>query len=349
MSRKIAAEVKNVKLSFKDSLTKKENIVIRNTGFKLYKGEILGIIGESGSGKSVITSLLNGVIGDNARIHEGTIKINGEDVTDWKQKQWFKSNIRGRVVGRVFQNPLSALNPALKIKYQLIEALLDFKIYSSEKECIDVVVDILDKMNMPNPVALLDMYPHELSGGMIQRVVITMVIAAKPDIIIFDEPTTALDPIVQSEILHTIKKINKENNTSMIFITHDIGVISAIADRISVMYAGRIIEEGLKNEILFNPHHPYTWGLLSSLPSSENNDELYSIEGILDMSVVEPEQDAFVFRNQYGMQIDLEKRPPRFKISNTHFVESWLYHKDAPKFEKPEFIKKLNNFKPKGE
>ncbi len=342
-SKKIIASVKDVKVSFMDNLTKEKNIVIRGTSFELYKGEILGLIGESGSGKSVISSLLNGLLPKGGEILDGKISILGKDVTNWTEKDWLKSKFRGRKIGRVFQNPMSALTPTMKIKYQLIEALLDFKIYKTEKECVDEVVKILNNMDIKNPKELLNMYPHELSGGMIQRVVLTMIISLKPEAIILDEPTTALDPIVQSEILGLIRKLNKTYKISFIFITHDIGVISEIADRIAIMYAGRIIEYGNSHEVLFDPRHPYTWGLLCSLPSASLNDnDLVGIKGVLNQALLKDEQDAFVFRNKYAMQIDLEKRPPFFKINKNHYAATWLLHPNAPKVEKPKFIKLIN-------
>ncbi|NQZ66220.1 MAG: ABC transporter ATP-binding protein [Mycoplasmatales bacterium] len=341
--KKIIASIKNIRISFKDNLTGKNNVVIRDTGFDLYRGEILGLIGESGSGKSVISSLLNGLLPRGGEILSGKISILGHDVTNWKEKDWLKSKLRGRKIGRVFQNPMSALTPTIKIKYQLIEALLDFKIFKKEEECIEEVIRILDNMDIENPKELLNMYPHELSGGMIQRVVLTMIISLKPEAIILDEPTTALDPIVQSEILTLIKKLNKQYNISFIFITHDIGVISEIADRVAIMYAGRIIEYGDSHEVLFDPRHPYTWGLLCSLPSASiGKNDLVGIKGILNQELLKDDQDAFVFRNPYAMQIDTEKRPPFFKIKENHYAATWLLHPNAPKVKKPEFIRSIN-------
>ena len=348
VKRKIVASLENITVSFKSELSKKKTKIIRDTGFNVYEGEVLGIIGESGSGKSIITSLLNGMLPESGSIDEGKVTIFGKDVTKWTDKKWEKAKIRGTEVGKIFQNPISALNPNLKIKFQLIERMVKEKIFPTEKECVDEVIRLLEVMNIHNAKEIIGMYPHELSGGMIQRVVIAMNLALKPKLLILDEPTTALDPVVQADILDLINDIRKEYKTTMIFITHDIGVIAKVATRIAVMYAGRIIEKGDKDEVLYNPQHPYTWGLLTSLPSSNVGGELEGIKGVLDLSIIKDEQDGFVFRNKYALDIDLEKRPPMFMVNENHYAATWLLHPKAPKIKKHPFIVELNKIYKKG-
>lgn len=203
-------------------------------------------------------------------------------------------------------------------------------------------IELLDEVGIPYPEQRFSQYPHEFSGGMRQRVVIAIALAAEPKLLIADEPTTALDVTIQAQIIELMKKIQKERNTSIIFITHDLGVVANVADRVAVMYAGQIVEYGTVNEIFYNPKHPYTCGLLGSMPDLDNNaDELLrTIPGSPPDLTNPPKGDAFAARNEFAMQIDYEEEPPMFQVSPTHFAKTWLLHPDAPKVELPEAVAK---------
>ncbi len=336
---KLLAEVKDLKLR----LGSGKKLIIDEAAIKVREGEILGIIGESGSGKTVLTSTLTGLNVDIQTIDSGSISIQETDVTDFDFNAWAKSGLRGRKVSTVFQNPLSSLNPYRKIGSQIIESILtntDEDI--SQDEAYNISVELLEKVKIHNAEEVMRMYPHQMSGGMNQRIVIVTILAAKPDLIIFDEPTTALDPLAQAQIIEIIREIRDETNVGMIFISHDIALVSSIADTIAIMYAGRVIEQGTAEEVIKDPKHPYTWGLLMSMPDymDGSDDELYSIRGIVPTNIEEVKGDSFAPRNDYALEIDFEEKPPKFKITDTHFVYSWLYHKNAPKFELPKAIQK---------
>lgn len=330
----VVAEVKDLTLSFKVA-TGGNKLVIRNTSFKLYEGEVLAVIGESGSGKTVITTALMGLLGNNAIFESGQVIVDGVDVTNFSTRDWEKSKIRGKIVSSVFQNPMTTLNPTMKIGKQIMETALVNKITKDKKEAYAMALELLTKVKMPNPELIMEMYPHELSGGMKQRVVIAAVLMARPKILILDEPTTALDPTVQAETLRLIIDLQKEFKTSIIFITHDLGVVASIADRIAIMYAGKVVEIGPKVDVLWNSKHPYTWGLLSSMPDINIGDRLYSIPGSVPSSLNFIKGDAFAPRNLYALEIDFKEHPPFFAITEKHFVASWLYHPDAPDFTPP--------------
>ena len=333
------AYIEDLRISYKDSsdpnVTK---LVIRNTGLEVYKGEVHAIIGESGSGKSVISSTLFGLAGTNAIFESGKVVVAGKEVQGFSPRQWERSKLRGDIVSAVFQNPMTTLNPTMKVGKQIIEGILLNKSAKGRKAAKAMAIDYLKKTHIDNAKMVMDMYPHQLSGGMKQRVVISAIVACKPDLIIFDEPTTALDPTVQAEILEIIKDIIKETNMGAIFITHDLGVVASIADRISIMYAGQIIESGLTEEVLFLPKHPYTWGLLTSMPDVNKGDRLKTIPGSVPGSLNNVKGDAFAPRNKYAMGIDFEQEPPMFQVSKTHFVKSWLLDEKAPSYEPPKLI-----------
>ena len=332
--------VENLKLSYVNPNNPNvQKLVIRNTGFELHKGEVLALIGESGSGKSVISSTLFGLAGANAIYQEGKVVVNGIEVQNFTPRHWEKSDLRGNFVSAVFQNTMTTLNPTMKIGKQIMEGVLINGITKNKKEARNIALHYLTKTKINQPEMVMEMYPHQLSGGMKQRVVIAAIVACQPQLIVFDEPTTALDPTVQAEILEIIKNIVKETNMGAIFITHDLGVVASIADRIAIMYAGQIIETGTTTEVLFNPRHPYTWGLLLSMPDVNHGDKLYTIPGSVPSDLSEIKGDAFAPRNDFAMGVDFDKEPEMFKVSDTHFVKSWLLDKRAPKFEPPKIIK----------
>ena len=336
---KVLIEIKNLVLSFTNPTNpNKKKVVIRNTDLTLHEGEVHALIGESGSGKSVISATMFGLAGQNAIYESGKVIVNGIEVQNFSPRAWEKSKLRGSFVSAVFQNPMTTLNPTMKIGKQIMEGILINKITKSKKEARALALDYLTKTRINNPEQVMEMYPHQLSGGMKQRVVISAIVACQPKAIIFDEPTTALDPTVQAEILEIIKDLIKETNMGAIFITHDLGVVASIADRISIMYAGQIVESGKNEEVLFFPQHPYTWGLLLSMPDVNKGGVLKTIPGAVPGSLNDIKGDAFAPRNDFAMPIDFEEEPPKYYVSKTHFAKTWLLDKKAQKYEPPKII-----------
>ncbi len=306
---------------------------VRGISFDLKKGETLAIVGESGSGKSVTTKAILGILPKNGRIQEGQILYDGKDMAKFSKKEFF--DIRGKRISLVFQDPLSALNPIMKVGNQIAEVLrLNQKM--SKADAKKRVIELMTAVGIPEPEIRAEQYPFQFSGGMRQRIVIAIALASDPEILICDEPTTALDVTIQEKILDLIKDIKEEKNLSVIFITHDLGVVANMADRICVMYAGRIVEYGTAEEIFYQPAHPYTWALLSAMPDLDTNEKLYVIPGAPPNMVNPPKGDAFAPRNRYALAIDFKEEPPFFKLSDTHYAATWLLHPDAPKVEMPE-------------
>ncbi len=474
-------EVKNLTISFRtpNGLVR----AVRDVSFDLYRGETFAIVGESGSGKSVTNRAIMGILARNAIIDGGQILYRNQDLTKFSEANFHE--IRGKRIGMIFQDPLSSLNPIMKVGKQITEAMLvngnrmknrlkdlyhieyhdylnkkkaielerinfenevskikadeslsknekkakinqlktdmkaNIKIFKYElpelkkkylsakkraveqikkekfeinqqrktainalkeelkklkssssnsievknsiketkqkikdtkeefkrkfkvtkKETYEKAIQIMKEVNIPNPEKRFHQYPFQFSGGMRQRVVIAIALMADPEILICDEPTTALDVTIQGQILDLIKQIKKERGLSVIFITHDLGVVANMADRIAVMYAGKIVEYGTNEEIFYDSKHPYTWALLSSVPDLETKDKLVSIPGTPPDMLFPPKGDAFAERNEYALKIDFEEHPPFFKVSDTHYAATWLLHKNAPKVEMPAIIK----------
>ena len=471
-------EVRNLVISFKtdNGLVR----AVRDVSFDLYKGETLCIVGESGSGKSVTSKAIMGILSANAIVENGTIMFEGENILEVSEEEMHR--IRGHKIGMIFQDPLSSLNPIVRIGKQITEAMLinsdklklmfndliseELVAYKNEiaKERINIkkakdelavvkyqsfngidkndkealkaaneavkaqkiktkqdidkakaelkanlpvlsdnlnkkkkeakaivkehadklykeyqekvenakntiqdkealnqelarlkeeytdqiqitqaaakkkAIEVMKEVGIPMPEKRFKQYPFEFSGGMRQRIVIAIALTAAPDILICDEPTTALDVTIQAQILELIKKIQAERNISCIFITHDLGVVANMADRVAVMYAGKIVEYGTSEEIFFDPRHPYTWALLSSIPDVDSKEKLEAIQGTPPNMIYPPKGDAFAPRSKYAMKIDFEKEPPMFKVSDTHYAKTWLLHKDAPKVEMPKIV-----------
>ncbi|WP_435128899.1 ABC transporter ATP-binding protein [Mycoplasma sp. 6243] len=339
---KIAAEIKDIKLSFTNPARPGEkNIVLRGTSLQVYEGKVHAIIGESGSGKSVITSLLYGLTGDNAVIDGGEILLYNNNVEKFSFRDWERSHYRGRVVSAVFQNPMSTLNPTMKVGTQIMEGMLLNKVVKTRKEAYDRAVEFLKLTKINDPEAVMKLYPHEMSGGMVQRVVIAAIVALEPKILVMDEPTTALDPTVQALVLDVIKDLQTKLKLSIVFITHDLGVVASISDYISIMYAGQIIEEGTAHEILHYPQHPYTWGLILSMPDVNKGSRLSTIRGSVPSSLNNIKGDAFAVRNDYALGRDFEIEPDFYYVSETHRVKSALLDPQAPKYQPPELIQRL--------
>ncbi len=312
---------------------------IRGVNFHLNKGETLAIVGESGSGKSVTTKAITRILPENAVIDSGEITYKGKDILNLTEKEF--TDIRGREISLIFQDPLSALDPVMKIGNQIMETLV-LKQKMSKKQARERTLELMEAVGIPEPKKRFNEYPFQFSGGMRQRIVIAIALACNPELLICDEPTTALDVTIQSQILKLIKKIQKENNLSVIFITHDLGVVANIADRVYVMYAGKIVEEGTVEDIFYDPKHPYTWSLLGSMPNldTKGGDKLMMIPGTPPNMLYPPKGDAFAARNRYAMKIDFEREPPMFKVSDTHYAATWLLHPDAPKVDMPAHLKK---------
>lgn len=330
-------EVKDLNISFHTFAG--EVKAIRGVNFHLNKGETLAIVGESGSGKSVTTkSIMRLLPESNSEIKNGEIFFDGKDLTKLSEREMQK--IRGKDISMIFQDPMTSLNPTMTIGKQIMEPIIKHQ-NMSKSSARERAIELLRLVGIPKAEERFKQYPHQFSGGMRQRVVIAIALACNPKVLIADEPTTALDVTIQAQILELMKDLQKKIETSIIFITHDLGVVANVADRVAVMYGGRIVEIGTVDEIFYNPKHPYTWGLISSMPDLETADaELYAIPGSPPDLLNPPKGDAFAARNQFAMKIDLEKEPPMFKISDTHYAATWLLHPDAPKVQPPAAVLK---------
>ncbi len=476
----IVISAKDLKLSF---YTDKGRVkALRGVSFDLYKGEVLCIVGESGSGKSVTSKMIMGILPGNARIDGGSIIYQGEDLTKVSEEEFH--NIRGKKIGLIFQDPLSSLNPIMRIGKQITEALIingdnvkrlykdlispnlikyknalqlrtldlqkargvfidkrfelrnndtlsaadiknqlsaaraqlqnatieikskyktDLTVLRKELEARKVfakteakkfrgllteayeekfvplnnqlktttsneekkkikeelnklktdfinslrltraeakkrAIKVMEEVGIPHARRRFRQYPFEFSGGMRQRIVIAIALTQDPDILILDEPTTALDVTIQAQILDLVKRLQKERNLSCIFITHDLGVVANMADRIAVMYAGKIVEYGTAEEIFYNPKHPYTWALLSSIPDVDSKERLESIPGTPPNMIYPPAGDSFAERSKYAMAIDFKEEPPYFKVSDTHYAATWLLDPRAPQADMPKIV-----------
>lgn len=320
---------------------------IRGVDIDLYRGETLAIVGESGSGKSVTMKAAMGILAKNGKVGAGVIHytyrqddgtVKTVDILKMK-KQELRRHINGKRIAMIFQDPMTSLDPTMPIGKQIIEGMLWHK-RAAKAEAWQKAVRLLEEVGIPEPEKRMKNYPHQLSGGMRQRVVIAIALACDPDLLICDEPTTALDVTIQAKILELIQRIQKERGISVIYITHDLGVVAKIADYVDVMYAGRIVEKGTIEEIFYDPRHPYTWGLLSAMPDLDTADErLYTIPGSPPNLLRKVSGDAFAPRNQFALKIDRRMEPPMFRVSDTHYAATWLLDDRAPKVEMPAELK----------
>lgn len=342
---------------------------VRGVNLDLRRGEIIGIVGESGSGKSVSVKSTVG-FNDGATTTADLINLNGINILSIKKKQW--PFIRGTKIGYIPQDPLMSLDPTKKIKNQIIDAIKITELRKRNNHIFEIknnqnlndeekrklikktkqkyyeniksknmykrMIDILDFIGINNPKKAIDSYPYEFSGGMRQRILIAITIVGEPDVIIADEPTTALDVTVQAKVINLIKGLRDKLNISIIFISHNIALVANVCDYIYVMYAGKIVEKGTVEDIFTFPCHPYTWALIGSIPENLQDEELSSIPGTPPNMVSPPKGDAFAFRNKYAMKIDFEKEPNLFQVSPTHFAATWLLHPNAPKIKIPKEI-----------
>lgn len=325
--------VKNLQICFKTFAGEVQ--AIRGVSFDLHKGETLAIVGESGSGKTVTTRSIMGLLSKNASIKSGEVIFNSENLLQYKERQM--RDIRGTQIAMIFQDPMTSLNPTLTIGQQIMEILTKQR-GMSKSEAIEETIELLTLCGIRDPETRLKQYPHQFSGGQRQRIVIAIALAGDPEILIADEPTTALDVTIQAQIIELLEEIQRQKDMSIIFITHDLGVVANVADRVAVMYAGKIVEIGGVDDIYYHPQHPYTWGLLSAMPTPDQKGELYAIPGTPPDLLNPPKGDAFALRNEYALAIDFEEEPPMFQVCDTHYAATWLLHPQAPAVTPPQNI-----------
>lgn len=321
-------EIKNLSVSF--DTDQGEVQAVRDVSFSLKSGEVLAVVGESGSGKSALCKCIMKLLPDNARIKQGSIAVNGIDITNYHERDMCK--LRGKLFSMVFQDPMTSLNPTLTIGRQIAEAVLIHHPKMSDADVYKRVLELMHLVGIQSPQNQYRCYPYHFSGGMRQRSVLAIALASDPQILFADEPTTALDVTIQAQILDLMREIQQKLHTAMILVSHDLGVVARIADRVAVMYAGKIVEIGTAEEIFYDPRHPYTWGLLRSLPAYAKDDEpLYTIPGMPPSLIDLPEGDAFAQRNPYALEIDFQQEPPMFQVTDTHYAATWLLDERAPK------------------
>ncbi|MCL1951113.1 MAG: ABC transporter ATP-binding protein [Turicibacter sp.] len=314
---------------------------IRKASLDLYEKETLAIVGESGSGKSVLIKSLTGMLEENGEITKGSIKFEGMDLATLKKNsQW--QGIRGKKIATVFQDPMTALNPMRRVGSQIEEAI---QLHSGEsrKSARKKAIELMEKVGIEGAASRFSQYPHEFSGGMRQRIVIAIALACQPKVLLCDEPTTALDVRVQAQILDLISGLQEELGLTVIYITHDLGVVASVADRVAIMYAGQIVEYGGVEDIFYRCAHPYTWALLSSLPQlAFGNEGIYAIGGTPPSLYHDIKGDAFAPRNPYALKIDFEEEPPFFKVGDGHYAKTWLMDPRAPKVKRPKALQNLH-------
>lgn len=327
--------VKNLSVSFETY--KAEVKAVRDVSFDLHEKETLAIVGESGSGKSVTAqSVMRLVPMPPGKFVGGSIIFDGEELIDKSEKQM--ESIRGKEIGMIFQDPMTSLNPTMTIGKQIAEGLIKHQ-NMSKKDAHARGIELLKQVGIPNPEKRINQYPHEFSGGMRQRAMIAIALACNPKILIADEPTTALDVTIQAQILDLMKQLQEETGTAIILITHDLGVVANSAHRVAVMYGGKIVETGSVEEIFYNPKHPYTWGLLGSMPKLDQHDEkLKAIPGSPPDLADPPKGCPFAARCPFAMKVCGERMPEYYELSDTQKTACWLLHEGAPKVEPPEFV-----------
>ncbi len=340
--RELILKMRDMRVSFKTA----NGLVraVRGVDLDVYRGETVAVVGESGSGKSVTIKQVMGIRSHNAVVESGSIEFTYADETGEKRtvdlmklSEREHTKLKGRHIAMVFQDPLTSLDPTMTIERQLSESIVehtDLRGAALHDRC----VELLDLVGITDIEARLKSYPHQLSGGMRQRVVIAIALSCNPDLLICDEPTTALDVTIQARILELILELQRRLGIAVIFITHNLGVVAKVADYVNVMYAGKIVEAGTTQDVFFDPRHPYTWGLLSSMPSVsvDREERLYTIPGNPPNMLNEIEGDAFAPRNAYALEIDYVKEPPRFQVNEHHWAATWLLDPRAPKVEMPE-------------
>ncbi len=323
--------IKNLRVSFP---TEGGSLrAVRGVDLGLGRGEVLAVVGESGSGKSVSTRAVLGILPKGARVESGEIIYGGRNILGLSEGEMVK--IRGKRIAMVPQDPFTSLDPISRIGWQITEVM--GRDFGGRRERRERAVRLLSEVGIPNPEEKFYEYPFRLSGGMRQRVAIAAGLAGDPEILICDEPTTALDVTIEAQILDLLIELKRTRGLSMLFITHDLGVVARIADRVAVMYAGRVVECGSTEDIFYDPRHPYTWALLSSVPTGDG-ERLRAIRGAVPDMRHPPRGDAFAPRSDYALKIDELLEPPTFTVSEGHTVSSWLCHAYAPKFTPPRSV-----------
>lgn len=316
---------------------------VRGVNLTVNRGETVAIVGESGSGKSVSAKAIMGILAKNGTIDRGQITFSyyrnpEERVTReilQMKKEEIRCHINGKRIAMVFQDPMTSLNPLMPVGKQIMEGMI-WHYHTPKEEAYKKALELMKLVGITDAEKRIKNYPHQLSGGMRQRIVIAIALACDPELLICDEPTTALDVTIQSKILELIQEIQKKRQLSVIYITHDLGVVAKVADYVNVMYAGKIVESGTVEDVFYDPRHPYTWGLLSAMPDLGTDDErLYTIPGSPPNLLHKVTGDAFAPRNKYALNIDSRLEPPMFKISETHSAATWLLHPKAPKVDMP--------------
>lgn len=324
-------ELKSLTVSIDSPMGKVE--AVRGASLALRPGEILAIVGESGCGKSMLCRSIMKLLPRSARIEGGQIIANGADITGYSQRDM--NRLRGKLFSMVLQDPMTALDLTQTVEAQIAEAV---RVHSPRLDRQAVhrrVIELMELVGIPQPEKRGKLYPYHFSGGQRQRVVMAIALAADPKILLADEPTTALDVTVQAQILDLLKDIQHRLHTATILVSHDLGVVARAADRVAIMYAGRIVEIGTAEEIYYDPRHPYTWGLMRSLPALAKGGQLYTIPGMPPSLVHPPRGDAFACRNEYALAIDYEEAPPMFRVSDTHYAATWLLDERAPRVTPP--------------
>ena len=325
-------EVRNLSVSIDSPAGEVQ--AVRDVSFSLRKGEVLAIVGESGCGKSVLCKSIMKLLPSSARIKNGSIRIHGQDITGYREKEMQK--LRGNVFSMIFQDPMTSLNPTIKTGKQIAEAIRIHNRTLTKEQINQKVLNLMELVGISHPKERYHQYPWQFSGGMRQRCVMAIALASDPDILFADEPTTALDVTIQAQILDLLREVQEKLGTATILVSHDLGVVARVADRVAVMYAGKIVEIGTTEEIYYDPRHPYTWGLMRSLPAfAKGKETLYTIPGMPPTLIDPPKGDAFACRNEYALNMDYEEMPPMFQISETHFAATWLLDPRAPRITPP--------------
>lgn len=309
---------------------------VRGVSFALNKGEVLAIVGESGCGKSVLCKAIMRLLPRSARIRGGSIELLGRDIAACSEREMRR--LRGSAFSMVFQDPLTSLNPTMTVGRQIAEAVRihDKRLRGEALE--RRVMELMQLVGIDRPAERMQLYPHSFSGGMRQRSVMAIALASNPAILLADEPTTALDVTIQAQILDLLRDIQHRLGVSTILVSHDLGVVARVADRVAVMYAGKLVEIGTAEDIFYDPRHPYTWGLMQALPAlNRGRDSLRTIPGMPPTLVNPPAGDAFACRNEYALAIDYEEEPPMMRISDTHSAATWLLDPRAPRLERPQW------------
>ena len=325
-------EIKNLSVSF--DTPQGELQAVRDVSLSLRPGEVLAIVGESGCGKSVLCKTVMKLLPDNARIKGGTIIADGINITDYRRRDM--ERLRGRLFSMVFQDPMTSLNPTIPVGEQIAEAVRVHEPKAGRDAVRRRVMELMELVGIPERSRRYQLYPHHFSGGMRQRAVLAIALASGPRILIADEPTASLDVTVQAQILDLLRDVRRKLGTATVLVSHDLGAVARAADRVAVMYAGKIVETGTAEDIFYDPRHPYTWGLMRSLPTlARKGQPLYTIPGMPPSLIDPPGGDAFAGRNEYALAIDYDEMPPMFQVSDTHCAATWLLDPRAPKITPP--------------